>query len=78
MITWILLGFIIGIVGVFLAPRESSVLGGIILGILGAVLGGFLGTVLFDQTSGFNLQVILVVLFGAVLLVTLQRSILRH
>ena len=78
MVTWILLGLIIGIVGVWLAPRQSSVLGGVILSILGAVLGGFLGSVILgDQAAGFNWQLLLTVIFGAALLVTLQRSILR-
>jgi len=77
-LSWILMGLIVGLLAKFLMPGKDP--GGIIitilLGIGGALLGGFLGSSLgIGNVSGFDLKSILIATGGAILILILYRFI---
>ncbi len=77
-ISWIVLGLIVGALAKFLMPGKDP--GGFIittiLGILGAMVGGYISTELgFGSFSGFNLGSIVIAVGGAMLLLILYRVI---
>ena len=75
---WVLFGLIVGIITNIVKPTPSSVLGTILLSITGAVLGGFLGSFIFGDLIESQLVSFLVVMGGALLLMVMQRAILRR
>jgi uncharacterized membrane protein YeaQ/YmgE (transglycosylase-associated protein family) len=79
-LSWILLGLIVGVLAKFIMPGKDP--GGIIitilLGVAGAFAGGFIGSSLgLGTVTGFNAVSILLAVGGAVLLLILYRSVKR-
>ena len=79
-LTWIVMGLIVGLLAKFIMPGKDP--GGIIitilLGIGGALLGGYIGTLLgLGTVSGFDLTSILLATGGAILILILYRAIRR-
>lgn len=77
-LSWILMGLIVGIVAKFLMPGKDP--GGIIvtilLGIGGAFLGGFIGTQLgFGGFTGWNLRSFLLAVGGSIIILIIYRFI---
>ena len=78
LLSWLVLGMIVGIVAKFLMPGKDP--GGfvltIILGIGGAFLGGFIGSRIgFGTVSGFDLRSLSIAVGGAVLLLIIYRAL---
>ena len=77
-LTWIILGLIVGIIAKFIMPGKDP--GGffitIVLGIAGAFVGGFIGSALgFGSVTGFDIRSLLLAVGGAILLLVLYRVI---
>lgn len=77
-LSWIVMGLIVGLLAKFLMPGKDP--GGIIitilLGIGGAFIGGFIGSLLgLGTVTGFNVGSFLLAIGGAVLLLILYRFI---
>ena len=76
-LTWLVLGLIVG----FIASRLMGaggygLLGDIVVGILGAVIGGWLSSWLLGiDVTGLNLTSIVVSIVGAVILIGLVRAL---
>jgi uncharacterized membrane protein YeaQ/YmgE (transglycosylase-associated protein family) len=75
-LSWLLLGLIVGIIAKFLMPGKDP--GGfvltIILGIAGAFVGGFFGSRIgFGSVSGFDLRSLLIAVGGAICLLVVYR-----
>ena len=75
-LSWLVLGLIVGIIAKFLMPGKDP--GGfvitIILGIAGAFVGGFIGSRIgFGKVSGFDLRSLLIAVGGATLLLSIYR-----
>lgn len=70
-IAWIALGAIAGFIANQIMGSREGLLMMVILGIVGAVVGGFIaGTVLgVADVTGFNLESLVVAVFGAVIVV---------
>ena len=75
-ISWIVLGLIVGWIASVITKSSNGMLMDIILGIVGAVVGGFLMG-LFGQAgvTGFNLYSFIVALIGAVVLIWIGRAL---
>ena len=78
LITWILLGLVVGALAKWIMPGKDP--GGIIitilLGIAGAVVGGWIGTFIgFGEVTGFDFRSLLISVGGAVLLLMVYRKI---
>jgi uncharacterized membrane protein YeaQ/YmgE (transglycosylase-associated protein family) len=76
-LSWLVLGLVVGIIAKFLMPGRDP--GGfvitIIIGIAGAFVGGFIGSRIgFGSVSGFDLRSILVAVGGAILLLLIYRA----
>lgn len=77
-ITWIVLGLIVGALAKFLMPGKDP--GGFIvttiIGIVGAILGGFISTRLgLGSVTGFNISSIAIAVGGAIILLILYRIV---
>ena len=75
-LSWLVLGLIVGIIAKFLMPGKDP--GGfvitIILGIAGVFVGGFIGSRIgFGTVSGFDLRSLLIAVGGATLLLSIYR-----
>ena len=71
LITWILMGLIVGVLAKWIMPGEDP--GGIfitiLIGIAGAFLGGFIGSFIgLGSVTGFNLVSLALAVGGALLL----------
>lgn len=77
---WLIFGLITSLVTIKFAPRSSSVLGTILVGITGAILGGILGSVLFEGTDGILVQVgsLGIALVGTFSLLLVERILVNH
>ena len=78
LLSWLVLGMIVGIVAKFLMPGKDP--GGfvltIILGIGGAFIGGYIGfRIGFGTVSGFDLRSLSIAVGGAVLLLIIYRAL---
>ena len=79
-LSWILMGFIVGLLAKFIMPGKDP--GGIIitvlLGIGGGLLGGLIGSYLgIGNVTGFDVRSILIATGGAILILILYRLIRR-
>ena len=76
-IAWIILGLIAGwLAGVLVRGAGYGVIGDIILGILGALVGGWITSALLGvDISGFNLETLLIAVFGAIVIILMGRLI---
>ena len=77
LISWLVLGLLVGVVAKFLMPGKDP--GGcvitIILGIAGAFVGGFFSSRIgLGTVSGFNLHSLLIAVGGAILLLVVYRA----
>ncbi|NLD37324.1 MAG: GlsB/YeaQ/YmgE family stress response membrane protein [Desulfatiglans sp.] len=77
-LSWIILGLIVGLLAKFIMPGKDP--GGIIittiLGIAGSFLGGLIGSFLgLGSTSQFNIKTLLLGVVGAIILLTIYRSL---
>ena len=77
-LSWIVLGFIVGLLAKLVMPGKDP--GGfvitVVLGILGAFVGGYVGTFLgIGKVSGFNLPSIFVATLGAVVVLAVFRAL---
>jgi uncharacterized membrane protein YeaQ/YmgE (transglycosylase-associated protein family) len=77
-LSWIVMGLIIGLLAKFIMPGKDP--GGIIitilLGVAGAFVGGFIGSFFgLGSITGFNVGSFLLAVGGAVLLLLLYRFI---
>ena len=77
-ITWIVMGLIVGILAKVIMPGKDP--GGfiitILLGIGGAFVGGFIGSFMgLGAVTGFNIGSLMLATGGAVLLLILYRTI---
>jgi uncharacterized membrane protein YeaQ/YmgE (transglycosylase-associated protein family) len=79
-ISWIILGLIVGIIAKFLMPGKDP--GGIfitiLLGIAGAIGGGFISSAIgFGRVTGFDLRSLIIAVCGSVVLLIIYRVIKR-
>lgn len=77
-LTWIVLGLIVGALAKFIMPGDDP--GGIIvtmlIGIVGAFLGGFIGSALgIGSVTGFNMMSILLAVGGSIILLVVYRLV---
>jgi uncharacterized membrane protein YeaQ/YmgE (transglycosylase-associated protein family) len=77
-ISWIILGLIVGALAKWIMPGEDP--GGIIItiviGIVGALIGGFLSSLVgLGTVTGLNLWSIIIALVGALILLWLYRMV---
>jgi uncharacterized membrane protein YeaQ/YmgE (transglycosylase-associated protein family) len=77
-ISWIILGLIVGALAKWIMPGEDP--GGIIItiviGIVGALIGGFLSSLVgLSTVTGLNLWSIIIALVGALVLLWLYRMV---
>ena len=73
-ITWIILGLLVGILARFFMPgrQPMGLIATILLGIVGAVVGGFIGTQMgWGQVHGFDLRSLGLAILGGVLVLFL-------
>ena len=80
-LSWIVLGLIVGIIAKFFMPGKDP--GGIfitiILGIAGAFVGGFIGSALgLGSVSGFDIRSLLIAVGGSILLLIIYRAIKKE
>jgi uncharacterized membrane protein YeaQ/YmgE (transglycosylase-associated protein family) len=69
-LTWIVLGLVVGILARFIMPRTQAMglIGTILLGIVGAVVGGFIGIQLgWGNVHGFDIRSLGLAIGGGVL-----------
>lgn len=77
-LSWILLGLLVGILAKFIMPGDDS--GGLILtillGIAGASVGGFVSTKMgFGSFTGFNVKSIAIATGGALIVLVVYRLV---
>ena len=77
-ISWIILGLIVGIIAKFLMPGKDP--GGIIitilLGVAGAVGGGYISSAIgFGGVTGFNLRSLIIAVCGSLVLLIIYRIV---
>ncbi|MEJ2728710.1 MAG: GlsB/YeaQ/YmgE family stress response membrane protein [Deltaproteobacteria bacterium] len=77
-ISWIILGLVVGIIAKFLMPGKDP--GGIfitiLLGIAGAIGGGFISyRIGFGQVTGFDLRSLIIAVAGSVVLLIIYRIV---
>ncbi len=77
-LSWIILGLIVGIIAKVIMPGKDP--GGfiitIILGIAGAFIGGFIASRIgFGTVTGFDIRSLLIAVGGSVLLLVVYRMI---
>ncbi|MBN2060117.1 MAG: GlsB/YeaQ/YmgE family stress response membrane protein [Deltaproteobacteria bacterium] len=77
-LSWIVMGLIVGLLAKFIMPGKDP--GGIIItiliGIAGAFLGGYIGSLLgISKVTGFNFISILLAIIGALILLSIYRLI---
>jgi uncharacterized membrane protein YeaQ/YmgE (transglycosylase-associated protein family) len=76
--SWVIFGLLSGIVTNVINPKSSSVLGTVLLGMLGALLGGFLANLFFTGANGSKTIVSLGVVAGVLIVLAMQRSLLKN
>lgn len=79
-VSWIILGLVVGVVAKFLMPGKDP--GGIIitilLGIAGAIGGGYISSVFgFGNVTGFDLRSLIIAVCGSLVLLIIYRAIKR-
>jgi uncharacterized membrane protein YeaQ/YmgE (transglycosylase-associated protein family) len=79
-IAWIVLGAVAGFIANLIMGSHDGLVMMVVLGIVGAVVGGFIaGTVLgIADVTGFNLESLLVAVFGAIVVIFVARAVLSR
>jgi uncharacterized membrane protein YeaQ/YmgE (transglycosylase-associated protein family) len=77
-ISWIILGLVVGIIAKFLMPGKDP--GGIIitilLGVAGAIGGGYVSSAIgFGRVTGFDLRSLIIAVCGSLVLLIIYRVI---
>ena len=77
-ISWIILGLVVGVIAKFLMPGKDP--GGIfitiLLGIAGAIGGGFISSAIgFGKVTGFDLRSLIIAVVGAIILLAIYRAV---
>lgn len=79
-LSWIILGLIVGVVAKFIMPGKDP--GGIfitlLIGVAGAFVGGFIGSAIgFGSVTGFDIRSLLIAVGGSILLLIIYRAVKR-
>ena len=79
-ITWIILGLIVGIIAKLLMPGKDP--GGfiitVLIGIAGALIGGFISSAIgIGGVTGFNIQSLVISVLGSMVLLGIYRVVKR-
>lgn len=77
-ISWIVMGLVVGLLAKFIMPGKDpkGFIITILFGIGGGLLGGYLGTVLgLGTVSGFDLKSILIATGGAIIILLIFRAL---
>jgi uncharacterized membrane protein YeaQ/YmgE (transglycosylase-associated protein family) len=79
-VSWIILGLVVGIIAKFLMPGKDP--GGIVitilLGVAGAIGGGFISSAFgFGKVTGFDLRSLIIAVCGSLVLLIIYRAIKR-
>ena len=79
-ITWIILGLIVGIIAKLLMPGKDP--GGfiitVLIGIAGALIGGFVSSAIgIGGVTGFNIQSLVISVLGSMVLLGIYRVVKR-
>ena len=77
-ISWIILGLVVGVIAKFLMPGKDP--GGIfitiLLGIAGAIGGGFVSSAIgFGKVSGFDPRSLIIAVCGSLILLIIYRKV---
>ena len=77
-ISWIILGLVVGVIAKFLMPGKDP--GGIfitiLLGIAGAIGGGFISSAIgFGEVTGFDLRSLIIAVGGSIILLAIYRVV---
>lgn len=77
-LSWIVMGLIVGLLAKFIMPGKDP--GGfiitVLIGVAGSFVGGFIGSFLgLGKVTGFNIGSLLLAIGGAVLLLILYRFV---
>jgi uncharacterized membrane protein YeaQ/YmgE (transglycosylase-associated protein family) len=77
-ISWIILGLVVGVVAKFLMPGKDP--GGIfitiLLGVAGAIGGGYISSAIgFGRVTGFDLRSLIIAVCGSLVLLIIYRVI---
>ena len=77
-LSWIILGLVVGVIAKFLMPGKDP--GGIfitiILGIAGAIGGGFISSAIgFGEVTGFDLRSLIIAVGGSIILLAIYRAV---
>jgi uncharacterized membrane protein YeaQ/YmgE (transglycosylase-associated protein family) len=77
-ILWIVFGAIAGWLASMIMKSKQGIVLDVITGIIGAMIGGFIMTFFgYGGVSGFNLYSLVVAVLGAIVLIALERAVLR-
>ena len=77
-ISWIILGLVVGVIAKFLMPGKDP--GGIfitiLLGIAGAIVGGFVSSAIgFGKVTGYDLRSLIIAVCGSLILLVIYRKV---
>ena len=77
-ISWIILGLVVGVIAKFIMPGKDP--GGIfitiLLGIAGAIGGGFISSAIgFGEVTGFDLRSLIIAVGGSIILLAIYRVV---
>lgn len=76
-LSWVLFGFIAGLIANWIdpAPSQGGWIGAIILGIIGALVGGWIGDLIFGVgVTGFNLSSFILAVIGSIIVLWIARA----
>ena len=79
-VSWIILGLVVGIIAKFLMPGKDpgGIVTTILLGVAGAIGGGFISSVFgFGKVTGFDLRSLIIAVCGSLVLLIIYRAIKR-
>ncbi len=76
-ITWLILGLIVGwLASMLMGAGGYGLIGDIIVGIVGSFLGGWIGSTLFGvDVTGLNVTSIILGVIGAIILIAILRAV---
>ncbi len=75
-ITWLILGAIVGFIANLIMGSREGIIGTIVLGIVGAIVGGIIASALgLGDVNGINLPSVVFAVVGACIVVAIWRAI---
>ena len=80
-LSWVILGLIVGVIAKFIIPGKDP--GGILvtigLGVAGAFIGGYIGSTLgIGDVTGFDIQSLVIAVGGSIFLLMIHRLFLKR